>query len=134
MQQTNPFWLVRRAPRDLQSQIHLAVQKGFQVVSQTSTTAQLIRKKHFSCLLATILFLLFTLPFIIYLFYFLGKKDDLIYLDIERQPTDEELVEYIRLEQQKNNRRSMIVLVIITATFILIYLVGIIHYTQRAFR
>jgi hypothetical protein len=84
-QVTNPTWLVNQAPRDLKAQIHIAVLKGYQVVSQTKTTAQLVRAKKFSCLLATILFVLVVLPFFIYLFYFPSKKDELIYLDTETQ-------------------------------------------------
>lgn len=91
MQQTNPLWLVSLAPGDLKAQVRIAVEKGYHVVSQTQTAAQLMRKKQFSCLVATVLFLCFALPFFLYLFYYLGEKDESIYLDIETQPTKEEL-------------------------------------------
>lgn len=62
--------------------VNCYVEKGFSVVSQTDTSVQLVRKKSFSCLLATILFLLAFLPFFIYLFYYLGKKDQTIFIQI----------------------------------------------------
>ncbi len=86
MPQTNPRWLVEKAPNDIKTQVRIAVDHGYQVVSQTKTTAQLVRKKRFSCLLATALFICFLLPFFIYVFYYMAKKDDLIYLDLDTQP------------------------------------------------
>ncbi len=83
----NPRWLIKQAPGDLKAQISIAVSRGYHVVSQTATTAQLIRQKTFSCLIATLALLLFGFPFIIYLFYYLSKKDDTVYLDIETQPS-----------------------------------------------
>ena len=101
MPNTNPRWLIEKAPGDLKAQVRIAVEHGYQVVSQTHTTAQLMRKKQFSCLIATVLFLCFAIPFFIYLFYYLGKKDDYIYLDIETQPSKEELQKSIKAESEK---------------------------------
>ncbi|MFA6100065.1 MAG: hypothetical protein WC750_04295 [Patescibacteria group bacterium] len=86
MSQTNPQWLIDTARGDLKAQVRIAVEKGYQVISQTRTTASLMRKKRFSCLIATLSFLVVGVGFLIYLFYFLAKKDDYIYLDIETQP------------------------------------------------
>lgn len=41
------------------------VKKGYKVVSRTPSTAQLVREKKFSCLLATVTFLFFAIPFFI---------------------------------------------------------------------
>lgn len=101
MPQTNPRWLIEKAPGDLKAQVRIAVEHGYQVVSQTHTAAQLMRKKQFSCLIATVLFLCFAIPFFIYLFYYLAKKDDLIYLDIETQPSKEELQKSMKEESKK---------------------------------
>jgi hypothetical protein len=101
MPQTNPRWLIEKAPGDLKAQVRIAVEHGYQVVSQTHTTAQLMRKKQFSCLIATVLFLCFAIPFFIYLFYYIGKKDDYIYLDIETQPSKEELQKAMKEESKK---------------------------------
>jgi hypothetical protein len=91
MQETNPAWLISQAPKDLKAQIHAAVLQGFTVASQTKTTAQLIRPKKFSCLFATLWLFVFGIGFLIYLFYYLSKKDDAIYLDITTQPSKEEI-------------------------------------------
>lgn len=59
--------------------------RGYQVVSQTLTTAQLVRPKRFSCLAATLWTLLLGIGLIFYLFYYMGKKDDIIYLSIDER-------------------------------------------------
>lgn len=84
----NPPWLINRHPNDLKAQIKELVQSGYVVTIQDKTSAQLVRKKHFSCLIATLSFLFFGIGFFIYLFYFLAKKDEIVYLDIEGQEYD----------------------------------------------
>lgn len=101
MPQINPRWLITQAPGDLKGQIQKAISYGYHVTSQTATTAQLVRQKSFSCLLATVLFFFLAIPFFIYLFYYLAKKDDAIYLDIETQPKGEELKKEV---EEYNNR------------------------------
>lgn len=101
MPQANPRWLIEKAPGDLKAQVRIAVEHGYQVISQTHTTAQLMRKKQFSCLIATVLFLCAIVPFFIYLFYYLAKKDGYIYLDIETQPSKEELQKTMKEESKK---------------------------------
>jgi hypothetical protein len=58
------------------------VKAGYRVVSQTPTSAQLVRPRRFSCLAATLWTLLFGIGLIFYLFYYLGKKEDTIYLQV----------------------------------------------------
>lgn len=86
---TNPYWLVNTAPRNLKAQIARAIQSGYQVMYETPTTAQLVKKKQFSCLFATLWFLVFGIGFLIYLFWYMAKQDEVIYLDIEAQPKAE---------------------------------------------
>ena len=64
----------------LQQAIESRVKQGYIVVSQTDTTAQLTKKKGFSCLLFTILFILGIIPGIIYL---LVRKDKSIYITVD---------------------------------------------------
>lgn len=66
----------------LQKEINRYIKQGYRVVSQTDTTAQLIRPKQFSCLYASLWFLLFGVGLIFYLFWYASKKDDTIYLQI----------------------------------------------------
>jgi len=61
------------------------VKQGYRVVSQTPTSAQLVMEKKFSCLLATLLFLLTVFPFFIYLFWYLAKKEQTLYLRIQER-------------------------------------------------
>jgi Mn2+/Fe2+ NRAMP family transporter len=58
------------------------VREGYRVTSQTDTSIQLVKQKKFSCLIATILFLFFAIPFFIYLFMYLGKKEKTIYIKL----------------------------------------------------
>jgi len=67
----------------LQARINHYLGQGYRVVSQTDTTAQLVKPKTFSCLFAVILFVLMVLPFIIYLLYYMSKKDEVVYLSVD---------------------------------------------------
>ncbi len=99
MRETNPYWLLRKAPQDLHTQIRLAAERGFNIISQTPTTAQLVRNKSFSCLIATISFLFFGIGVVIYLFYFLAKRDQTIYLDVTIQPTPQQMRQIVRMHR-----------------------------------
>jgi t-SNARE complex subunit (syntaxin) len=126
MAQTNPRWLIEKAPADIKGQVRIAVQYGYQVVSQTHSTAQLMRKKRFSCLIATVLFLCFALPFFIYLFYYLAKKDDLIYLDLDTQPSKAELEKQIASGITSSAERNKKILYGILIFFGVMMVIGII--------
>ena len=67
----------------LQREIARYVGDGFHVVSQTDTTAQLVKPKSFSCLLAVLGLLLFVLGLVIYLIYFASRKDKTVYLEVD---------------------------------------------------
>jgi hypothetical protein len=84
----NPAWLVNKHPKDLKAQIRELTQNGYTVTVQDKTSAQLVRKKQFSCLVATLGLLTFTIGFWLYLFYFLAQRDETIYLDLETQHPD----------------------------------------------
>jgi uncharacterized protein YuzE len=74
----------------LQNEINSYIKKGFRVISQTDTTAQLLNPKKFSLLWAVLWFLLFGVGILIYLFYYLAKRDEQIYdeqIYIEITPT-----------------------------------------------
>jgi len=51
-------------------------------MSQTPYTAQLVRPKKFSFLWATAWFLLCGVGVLVYVFYYMNKKDDQIYLQV----------------------------------------------------
>ena len=55
---------------------------GFHLVSRTDTSAQLYRPKQFSCCLAIILVFL-VIGIILYLIYYLTKKDDSVFLEVD---------------------------------------------------
>ena len=67
----------------LQARINHYLSQGYRVVSQTDTTAQLVRPKSFSCLIAALSFLLLVVGFILYLIYYASKKDDTVYLSVD---------------------------------------------------
>lgn len=66
----------------LAKEVQRYVKQGYRVVSQTETTAQLVRPKAFSCLAATLWTLLLGIGLIFYLFWYASKKDDTIYLQV----------------------------------------------------
>ncbi len=124
MQQTNPQWLISQAQGSLKGQINIAVSRGYHVISQTNTTAQLFRKKSFSCLFATLSCFLFGIGFLIYLFYYLAKKDDTIYLDIETQPDKEEMEKLVALEKARPWYKKRPIAVGILGFFVFVTIIG----------
>ena len=59
------------------------VRRGYRVVSSTETTAQLLKQKQFSCLWASLWFLLFGIGLLFYVFYHAAKKDTIIYIAVD---------------------------------------------------
>jgi hypothetical protein len=106
----NPAWLVNKHPKDLKAQIRELTQNGYTVTVQDQTSAQLIRKKRFSCLIATLGLLTFTIGFWLYLFYFLAQRDETIYLDLETQHPDPHWQE--NAAKQKSTNVMLIVAVV----------------------
>jgi len=56
---------------------------GYRIQSQTTTTAQLIRPRTFSCLMATLWLIFFLVGLLIYLFWYLSKRDDIVFLSVD---------------------------------------------------
>ena len=68
---------------ELEREIKKYVKSGYRVTSQTPMSAQLVRPKRFSCLLASLSFLLVGIGLIFYLFWYASQKDETIYLQVE---------------------------------------------------
>lgn len=66
----------------LQAAVDDYVRRGFRVVSQTPTTAQLVKPKTFHFVLFLVTLLLFGLG-LLYLFWYLAQKDTQVYLTID---------------------------------------------------
>jgi hypothetical protein len=73
---------IEKSREILQHEINSYVKKGFRVISQTDTTTQLLKPKKFSLLWAVFWFLVLVFGLIIYLFYYLAKKDEQIYIEV----------------------------------------------------
>ena len=82
MTQSNALTIEQRRAI-LQQEINKYVKQDYRVVSQTDTTAQLVRPKKFSCLIAVLALLVVVIGFIIYLIYYASKKDDQIYIEVD---------------------------------------------------
>ncbi len=66
----------------LEREINGYLSRGFQVQSQTETTAQLVKPKRFSLLWAVLWLFVFGVGLVLYLLYYLSKKDETIYLEV----------------------------------------------------
>ncbi len=66
----------------LQAEIDRLVREGYRVVSQTETSAQLLKPKVFSFVWAFVWFLLLGFGVLIYIFYYMAKKDKTVYLSV----------------------------------------------------
>lgn len=67
----------------LQGHINRYLAQGFRVVSQTDTTAQLIKPKQFSCVIAALSLLLVGIGFLIYVFWYWASKDQTVYIQVD---------------------------------------------------
>ena len=66
----------------LQKEVTGYVRRGFRVVSQTDTTAQLVKSKSFSFFWAFIWLLALGVGLIVYLLYYWSKRDEQVYLEV----------------------------------------------------
>jgi len=71
----------------LEQNIAHYVSQGYRIVSRTEKSAQLVRPKEFSFFAALLWFLVFVVGLMIYIFYYLAKSDDLIYLRVTQSGT-----------------------------------------------
>jgi|GEM_PF-3254381 hypothetical protein len=120
MSSHNPAWLINKHPKDLKAQIKELVERGYSVTVQDSTTAQLVYKKHFSCLLATISFFFLGIGFFIYLFYYLAQRDSIIYLDLETQELDPDWEKKEKEATHKRTIKTIIIVSIIVFGFLML--------------
>ena len=67
----------------LQDQIAKYSRKGFQIVSQTDTTAQMRKPKTFSFLWAFLWLLVALIGILVYLLYYMAKKDEVIFIEVD---------------------------------------------------
>jgi uncharacterized BrkB/YihY/UPF0761 family membrane protein len=73
---------VAMAITPLRQEIDQLVRDGYRVVAETETSAQLVKPKVFSFVWALIWFLLLGFGLLIYIFYYLAKKDTTVYLSV----------------------------------------------------
>lgn len=66
----------------LQDQIAKYSRKGYEIVSQTDSTAQMRKPKTFSFLWAFLWFLLFGVGILVYIFYYMAKKDTIVFVEV----------------------------------------------------
>ena len=68
---------------ELARMVQAYVRQGYVVLAQTETSAQLVKRKQFSFLIAVIALLLAVFPFILYVLWYMAAKDETIYLTVE---------------------------------------------------
>lgn len=83
----NPLVRLSEEQREaiLEKQIQNFAKKGFRVLSQTKTTAQLVKPKQFNAIGAFVLLVLFILPLVIYVLSYLGEQDQQLHLAVDRK-------------------------------------------------
>lgn len=67
----------------LQDTIEDHASRGFTVSSQTETTAQMVRSKEFNLVPALLWFLLFGIGVLVYVFYYMYKRDETIFIRVQ---------------------------------------------------
>jgi hypothetical protein len=68
------------ATTPLRQEIDRLVGDGYMVVSETETSAQLLKKKQFAVGWAIFWFLMLGFGLLLYIIYYLSKKDSTVYL------------------------------------------------------
>lgn len=53
------------------------------MVSQTDTTAQMVKPKRFSAVVAILSFFLFGIGLLVYIFYYMAKRDSLLFVQVD---------------------------------------------------
>ena len=79
-------WGIGRPGADKSLQEHIGwyvKEQGYQVVSQTETSAQLVKPKKFSLGWALLWFLVFGIGLLVYVFYYMANSAGSIYLYVE---------------------------------------------------
>jgi len=66
----------------LQHEIDKYITKGYRVISQTDTTAQLVKPKHFSCFWF-LFFVIFIIGWLIYLLWYLVQSEKQVYIEVD---------------------------------------------------
>lgn len=56
---------------------------GWRVTAQTAASVQMVKPKSFSCLWASLWFLLFGVGILIYAFYYWSKRDETVFLSVD---------------------------------------------------
>lgn len=67
----------------LDQEIDKYVKMGYRIVSQTQTTAQLVKPKKFSLIWAGLWFMLFGIGLVVYVLYYWAKSDKTVYLKVD---------------------------------------------------
>lgn len=67
----------------LDQEVQKYVRRGYRVIARTSTTAQLVKPKQFSLLIALLGLLCLLIGFVIYLLIYASMKDSTVYLSID---------------------------------------------------
>lgn len=66
----------------LAAEVAKYARRGYRVGHQTATTAQLIKPKEFDIAVAVLSLLFFGIGIIIYLLYFMAKKDETVFIEV----------------------------------------------------
>lgn len=67
----------------LDKTIRKHVKQGYRVIAQDEHSAQLVRPKGFSCLIACVTTLMCGVGLVFYLFWYASKTDDIIHLKMD---------------------------------------------------
>lgn len=67
----------------LQREISRYLRRGYRVLSQTSTTAQLIKPKKFSLFWALVWLMFWGVGILVYILYYMAKRDRQVYVEVD---------------------------------------------------
>lgn len=72
-----------KTQKKLQKEIIKYTRRGYIITSQTETSVQMVRPKKFGFLPALLWFLLLGVGILVYIFYYMSKKDLTVYIYVD---------------------------------------------------
>lgn len=81
----------------------LYIKEGYEQELRTERELKMIKRKKFSFLWSVLWFLFFGIGLLIYIFYYMSKKDEIIYIRIDKTEIENKEIDLITVNQKEKN-------------------------------
>lgn len=81
----------------------LYIKEGYEQELRTERELKMIRRKKFSFLWSVLWFFFFGIGLLIYIFYYMSKKDEIIYIRIDKTEIENKEIDFFAVNQKEKN-------------------------------